>query len=121
MPFLALLTGPLGKYAGYVALAIGLLVAAAGALHAHDNALRAEIQAASDRAIATAQVASAAHEVTALEAQAKANAETINRLNAIREATHAAPKTTACATSPAVRSLLDGLRGHAPGGPGAQH
>jgi len=32
----------------------------------------------------------------------------------IREAVHAAPTTASCATSPAVRAMLDGMRQRAP-------
>jgi hypothetical protein len=116
---LALLTSAAGRYIGYAALAVSLAGGAAWILHTHDARVRAEQQIAID-AVTAGEVAwqhaatVAALEQTAADAQARATA-----LEQIRTAIHAAPITTSCAGSPAIRALLDGLRGQAVRGPRA--
>jgi hypothetical protein len=115
MPFLAFLTGPLGKFAMIGAGVVGLLLAGALWLHSHDNAVRAAMQASADKAIAAQQTVDHQHEVDALAAVAADAAARARASSDLRSKIHALPPTASCATSPAVRSLLDGLRNHSNG------
>lgn len=115
---ITLLTGSLGKYVAYAAMAVALAGGAAWALHTHDARVRAEQQVAIDRAT-TAEITRqhavtvAALEQTAAEAEMRAG-----YFENIRTTINAQTVTTACAGSPAIRSLLDGLRRPAGGSPG---
>jgi hypothetical protein len=72
---------------------------------------RAGRHAANARAdAAEAQAEAQARAVVALEAQAAEAAAQAARIEPIRRVIHAAPKTTACADSPAIRAVLDVLR-----------
>lgn len=114
---IAFLAGPLGKLAGYAAIAAGVLVALLVWLHNHDNAVRAAMQASADKAIAAQAVVDHQHEVDALSAYAADAAARARASSDLRSKTHAVPSTSACANSPAVRALTDGLRNRA-NGPG---
>ena len=96
---IALLMGPLGKLVGIAALCFTLAAAAAVALHAHDA-----------HVLAAAQAANRAHEIAALEAQSSDHQKQLAQLNLLKGKTHAAAPSSACAHSPAVGALLDGLR-----------
>lgn len=116
MPLLALITGPVGRVAGLALLAIALLTAGALALNQHDARVRAEQTVVAQAArIATLQ-ADHARAVAALEAQAAAAQARAKRLASIRSAIDAAPRSSACNASAAVRAVLDGLRHHAAAG-----
>jgi hypothetical protein len=107
MPFLTLLFSK----AGMIAMAV-IAAIAVGAfwLHSHDNAVRAAMQADANKAIAAAQAADAEHEKVAVAAVASDATKRAVIYTTIKETTHAAPVTSACANSPAVSALLDGLR-----------
>jgi hypothetical protein len=109
---MALLLGPLGKFAAIGAVVAGLLLAGALWLHRHDDAVRAAMQASADKAIAAQQAVDHQHEVDALAAVAADAATRANISSALRSKIHALPSTSACAGSPAVGALLDGLRVH---------
>lgn len=102
-----------GRALLYAGVAVAALAAGAWALHQHDARVVAE-QRADAQALAISQMqadharAVAALETRAAEAEARAEASAT-----IRSAIHAAPVTSACASSPAVRAALDGLRGRA--------
>lgn len=117
MPLLSLLTGGLGKIIGIGALAVSLLSGGLYLLHQHDNAVRAEMQVAADQAIAAAQEADAKKADEALTAAHAEAAKRIASITAIKEKTHVATPTTACAHSPAVRAMLDGLHTLGSNGP----
>lgn len=96
---LAFLT-PIGlKLIAGALLVLALVGTGAYLLHAHDA-----------RVLAAAQAASRAHEIAALEAQSSDHAKQLATLNTLKQRTHAAPSGAACASSPAVRALLDGVR-----------
>ena len=117
MPFLSLITGGLGKALGIGALAVSLLGGGLWLLHQHDNAVRAEMQVAADKAIAAAQEADAQKAASALASAHAEAAKRIASITAIKEKTHSAPVTSACANSPAVRAMLGGLLGPGSNGP----
>ena len=97
---LALLTSGLGaKLIGAVALCLAIFTAGAWALHEHDA-----------HVIAAAQAANRAHEIAALEAQSSDHQKQLAQLNSLKRKTHSAPTGNGCASSPAVRALLDGVR-----------
>ena len=94
-----------------IVIALGsTLVAGKMALHFHDVSVRAG--AALDVAEATraAEAANHARSVQALESVTKAAAARTVRNTPVRRNVNAAPRTNACANSPAVRAALDGLR-----------
>ena len=113
MPLLALLTGPAGRIAGVAVLAVALLTAGALALNQHDARVRAEQTVAAQAAEIATMQADHARAVAALEAQAAAAQTRAKRLASIRSAVDAAPLSSACSASAAVRAVLDGLRQHA--------
>jgi hypothetical protein len=105
---IAALTSPLLRWAAVAVLAGGLFgwarIERAGRQHQAARADAAEAALAGrDRAIA------------ALEARAGDLAQQAAQRTTIARTIHAAPRTNACADSPAVRSLLDGLRQPAAG------
>src|SRR4051794_26285662 len=106
----ALLAGPVGKILGVVALIAALAVAGGIVVRSHDNKVRAAMQASADRAIAEAQEQARAHEVAALQAQAKDDAARAASSQDLWKKTHVYASSQACVKSPAVRALLDGLR-----------
>ncbi len=112
---LGLLVGPVGKILGIGALIVALFVAGGILVHAHDNKVRAVMQASADRAIAEAQEQARAHEVAALQAQAKDDAARAASSQDLWKKTHVYASSQACIKSPAVRALLDGLRSPANG------
>lgn len=109
-----------GKLIGGLLLAFLLSGGLMWAIHRHDVGVLASAQVSSDRAIAAANAANARLTTAALEAQATTiRAQSANSAS-IREKTHAAPVTTACVTSPAVRALIGGLQ-HNSNGASAKH
>ena len=96
---IAFLMGPLGKLAGIAMLALALLAGVTWAVHEHDA-----------KVLAAARAENRAHEIAALEAQSSDHAKQLALLNSLKRKTHAAPPSNACASSPAVRALLDGVR-----------
>lgn len=106
---IAFLLSPLGKVAAVAALVVALLGAGALWLHAHDNGVRAAMQAEADKAIAAAQEAAQAHEIAALQAQAAHDQARVAASEALRNKTHAAPPSAACVGSAPIRALHDGL------------
>ena len=111
----AFLATPLAKIGGIALLLFGILSFAGLWLHNHDNAVRAEMQASADKAIAAAQEVARAHERAALEAQARDDAVRAASSMELWKRTHAVGTTKACVNSPAVRALLDGLRANTNG------
>jgi type VI protein secretion system component VasK len=100
---IAFLVSPLGRWA--------VVAAVLAALSGWAWLERAGRHAANVRAeAAEAQAEAAARAITALEAQAADAAAQAARIEPIRRVIHAAPKTNACADSPAIRAVLDGLR-----------
>jgi acyl-CoA synthetase (AMP-forming)/AMP-acid ligase II len=91
---------PLGKLAGIAMLAVALLGAGAVWLHTHDNSVRAEMQAQADKAIAAAQAVDAEHEKAAVAAVASDAQKRAVVFTSIKDQTHAAPTSSACAASP---------------------
>ena len=74
-------------------------------------------QLATDRAVkAEAAVAGRDRAIAALEADVAAARARAARFQSIRRAVDAAPPSTACASAPAIRAALDGLRELASGG-----
>jgi hypothetical protein len=100
---IAFLLSPIGRWAAVA----GVLAMLSGWAWLE----RAGRQAANARAeAAEAQAESKARAITALEAQAAEAAAQVARIEPIRRVIYAAPKTTACVDSPAIRAVLDGLR-----------
>ena len=107
MPFVSLLFSK----GGMIAMAVVAALIAGGLwLHHHDNSVRAAMQARADKAIAAQQAVDAEHEKAAIAAVASDAQKRAVVFTSIKDQTHAAPATSACATSPAVRALLNGLR-----------
>lgn len=105
---IAFLVSPLGRWA--------VVAAVLAALSGWAWLERAGRQAANARAVAAeAQAEAQARAVAALETQAAEAAAQAARIEPIRRVIHAAPKTNACADSPAIRAVLDGLRQSAGG------
>ena len=96
---LAILSPLLLKIGGALLLAVAVFTAGAWALHEHDA-----------HVIAAAQAADRAHEIAALEAQSSDHQKQLAQLNSLKRKTHSAPTGNGCASSPAVRALLDGVR-----------
>lgn len=117
MPFLALITGPLGKW-----LAVAAAVGAAGLgfmlwLHAHDAAVQAAMTDAADKVAADAATAQAARNTAAVEADAAASiARAAGQATALEDITHA-PDANTPDDSDAIGRALDRLRNTAPTGP----
>ncbi len=100
---IAFLLSPLGRWAA--------MAAVLAALSGWAWLERAGRHAATARAdAAEAQAAAKARAISALETQAAEAAAQAARIEPIRRVIHAAPKTNACADSPAIRAVLDGLR-----------
>ena len=89
---------------------IAALIAGGLWLHHHDNAVRAAMQTSADKAIAAQQAVDAEHEKVAIAAVASDAQKRAVVFTSIKDKTHAAPVTSACANSPAVAALLNGLR-----------
>lgn len=117
---LAFLTSPLSKIIAVLVLLSGLAYAGSVVVHNHDNAVRAVMQASADKTIAAAQEVAHAHEVAALQAQASDDAARAAASQDLWKKTHAYGTTQTCLNSPAVRALLDGLRGNAESADGAR-
>lgn len=117
MPLLALLTGPLGKIAGIAALALALLAAGAVALHRHDAAVIAAVQAKQEAAARQAEEATQVRINAAVDQVARDAAARIAAANDTRKVIYAAPQTMGCADRPAIRAAIDSLRpAHGRGG-----
>ena len=121
MALLGLLSGPIGKWIGYAALAVTMAGAAWWVVGEHDSAVRGALLA-EQRAAQLVQL-QAQHErtVAALESEAASERARADAMATARRMIANAPITTACADSPAVRAALDGLRSKpsaAPGAPG---
>ena len=101
--FAAFIRSPLGRLA-VLAGVVALLVGWASLERMGRHAANARADAAEAQAEAQARA------VAALEAQAAEAAAQAARIEPIRRVIHAAPKTNACADSPAIRAVLDGLR-----------
>ena len=99
------------KWGLYAALAIGALYV----LHLHDNAVRAAMDAKAATAIAAQTAADQVRLTAAQKALAISEKTRIAETQHLRDKINAEPHSTACATSPAMRDLFDGLRG--PSGP----
>ena len=120
---LALLSGPLGRWAAYAAIAACVVTALAVGWYEHDQRILAEQAAREAAAVAVQQLADARAATAAVQAEAEAAIARANAATTIKTEIHRAPPTIACAASPAVRAALDGLRRPAagdrpPGDPG---
>ena|ERR1700722_3513550 len=103
-------TGLWGKLMLGMGLALALGAGAMALLHAHDNMVLAKAQVSQDRAIAAAVATANAKAQTALEtAVAEATARTAQH-DTIESKINAQPQTSACVNSPAIKSMLDGVR-----------
>lgn len=105
---------------GTNALAIlGVIVSLGGGAmaywHEHDARLVSEIAAKQAVVSAQAQHDQDQRTITGLSTEATLAVARAAGTARIKEAIHAAPKTNACASSPAIRALVTGLRG-GPGG-----
>lgn len=114
MPLLSLLTGPLGKIAGYLAIAVAVLAAAAIALHQHDARVLAEAQVAQDQATMAQMRIDHMREVTALQNDAAAAQTAARRALDVEAAIHAAPRSTGCIDRPAIAAAVDRMRANSP-------
>ena len=95
--------------AGIVTL-LTIFALAFAAHHEHQRAITAEAKISAAQAETAAIRAQAAASITALESvAARTNART-QAIGHIRDEIHAAPASSSCADSPAVRALLTGLR-----------
>ncbi len=119
MPVLALLTGPFRRVAIYTTVALAIVGAGAVALHQHDRRVLAEQAAAEAAAVAAQQVADMRRAVDAANAEAEAATARANAAANVKREIARAPVTVACAASPAVRVVLDGMRGTGGSGAGA--
>lgn len=103
-------TGLWGKLMLGMGLALAIGTGAVWLLHQHDNGVLAKAQVSQDRAIAAAVAVANVKAQTALEAavaQATARATTTAQ---IKEKINAQPVTSACVSSPAIKSLLSSVR-----------
>jgi membrane protein involved in colicin uptake len=95
------------KWGLYAALAIGALYV----LHLHDNAVRAAMDAKATAAIAEQSAADQVRVDAAVKAKNAAEHARRTAMQNLRDTINAEPHSTACATSPALRDLFNGLRG----------
>lgn len=111
MPFLALLTGPLGKFAGYLLAAGAIVLAVVLWLHEHDARVRAEM-AAKAQAVAAAQQLADAKAATLAEQQVAdaAIARATALTNARMEIANAPAPAPSCGVPAAVLRAVDALR-----------
>lgn len=117
MPFLSLITGPIGKLIGVLAM-MGVLGAGVHyVLSAVENYYAAQATLRSQAAQLVKIQADHQRELAALQLQSAADLARAQLSLKTRSAINAAPRTTACADSPAIHTLLDSLRlAPAPGG-----
>jgi hypothetical protein len=113
VPFLAFLASPFGKYVGYAALALTLILGGSYALHEHDQRVLAEQAAKEAAVVAAQQIADAKKVAAAVQADAAAAIARATLAATVKGNIDHAPITYACAQSPAVRAALDGLPGSA--------
>lgn len=100
-----------------VAISLGAaLVAGKMALHFHDVSVLSNAALEVSEETRAAEAANHARSVVALESVTKDAATRVSRTTPIRKNVNAAPRTNACANSPAVRAALDGLRVPHPSG-----
>lgn len=109
-----------GKILGGLLLTVVLGGGLTVAVRSHDKAVLAVAQVSQDKAIQAAQAVAATHELKALQDQETALRSAAATSAALKVETHAAPRTVACAASPAVRALLGGLRASGPNGSGTR-
>lgn len=110
MPFIGLLTGPIGKYLGILAGALALAAAAAFFLHEHDLRVVAQRVVVEQAAVRRQTAINNAAVVRSLESDlvsARARAVTADRE---RAAIAAAPITHACANAPAIEAVERAFR-----------
>jgi hypothetical protein len=107
---LALLAGPFAKIIGIGALVVSLIGGAAFMLHEHDNNVRAAVQSATQAAQIVEMQAQNVRNTAAMTEAANKVADIAASISTIRGSVNAAPHTSTCATSPAIRSMFDGLR-----------
>lgn len=119
MPFLALLSGPIGRIGLYVAAAMAVLAAGALWFHEHDQRIRAEDAARVAAVTAAAELANVRAGAAALSASLADAEARASRVVTLKTEVARAPVTQACVNSPALRAALDGLRGAAGPGGGA--
>lgn len=117
MPFLALLSGPFGRFALYAGLVVAMIGAGAWIVHEHDRRILAERAAEESAAVAATQIADMRKAVQAASDEARAATDRANATAIAKREIARAPVTVACAASPAIVSVLAGMRG--PGGSGA--
>ena len=79
-------------------------------MHVHDQSVLARQALATSEAVRKAEAEDHAKAVAALEANAREAAQRAATTAPIRNKINAAPRTNSCASSPAVRATLDGLR-----------
>lgn len=103
-------TGLGGKLLGGLLLAVLLGGGLTVAVREHDQRVLALAQVSQDKAIQAAQAAASTHEIQALQSQEATLRADADISAALKVQTHAAPRTVACAASPAVNAWLNGLR-----------
>lgn len=112
---LALATGPLGKILGVLLAVLSLGGGLIWIVQEHDAKVLAESAVQEQAKTIAVMKADAERSAAALVANAKATADIASKATTIREAVDAAPRTTGCSDSPAIRAALDGLRNTAAG------
>ncbi len=111
MPFLSLLTGPLGKWIAYAGIALAIVAAAAFALHEHDARIRAADAARVAAATQAAQLREAQAATVAVQTVADEASARLAAVTSLKQRIAAAPAPVACAVAPAtIRAALAGLK-----------